>query len=79
MYTMFLITIQQYTAEDYQEANIPAIALIAFIAFIVLSMILMLNIFIAMINSTYSRNIDCKKSQIAYSVSCFLFSFQFKS
>jgi len=68
MYSMFLITIQQYTAENYQQANIPAIALISFIAFVVLAMILMLNIFIAMINSTYSRNIDNKQAHIAYSV-----------
>lgn len=68
IYSMFLITIQQYEPDTYEDASIPYAALVFFIAFIILSMIMMLNIFIAMINATYSRNIANKRSQLTFAV-----------
>jgi len=68
MYSMFQITIQMYDPTTYTNSNLPLPTLGGFIAFIVMSTILMLNIFIAMINSTYQRNMDNKDAQITYAV-----------
>jgi len=68
IYSMFQITIQMYDPMTYSNSNIPIVTLGGFIAFIVTSTILMLNIFIAMINSTYQRNMDNKDAQTTYAV-----------
>ena len=69
IYTMFTTSIGGYDPNAYQDANLEIAALIGFIAFIIMSTIMMLNIFIAMINNTYQKNIASRQAQITYAVS----------
>lgn len=69
IYTLFTVTLGNYDPHVYLDANLPIPTLIAFIIFLVVSTILMLNIFIAQINSTYQRNIENRDHQKIYAVS----------
>ena len=68
IYTMFTVTLGGYDSQAYQNANLPIPTVIAFIIFLITSSVMMLNIFIAMINSTYQRNIDNRVDQKTYAV-----------
>ena len=68
-YSLLQITIQNYPQDAYLGANNIYMTLIVFIAFIVISTVMIINIFIAMINNTYFRNISNVRSQLAYAVS----------
>jgi len=73
IYTMFAITINGFDSQQYLDANVPLFTLVAFIVFTITATFLLLNLFIAMINSTYSRNIHDRDNQIVFSVGqCFL-------
>ena len=68
IYTMFSITVNGFDSQQYLDANVPLLTLAAFIIFTISATLLLLNIFIAMINSTYSRNINDRHNQIVFSV-----------
>jgi len=68
IYTLFAITINGFDSQQYLDANVPLFTLAAFIVFTITATFLLLNLFIAMINSTYLRNIEDRHNQIVFSV-----------
>ena len=70
MYNMFSITVNgSFDPDVYLDSNVPNATIWAFVVYVIVSTILMLNIFIAMINTSYSRIIADRTNQTVFAVS----------